>query len=385
MLSVKLLRIAVALMIALAFLLIAFSLLDYSQNREDEHESSYDVEKDELQEVRNDSYEAEESSAHESPGSEQVRADAERIYPSKIKSAFVKNYGMVPPWERTDSLLSENLQIKERLGANTYHVFVCYTYSENSFDPCGPLHTNDYSSLREEIRTAKEHGMRIDLWSSWGVNEGVKLKSRNDLDRFFDMYEQVLINDAKFAEEENVEYFSLNEPDHLINSQEFSVSENERVEIINSYKNSALQKIRKVYNGKVYYQIGDATEWDFTVLDVSGLDFFGVLINGGCDYEAFRGRVDEVFSRAERLSEKYNISWAISELIVSKQYEDYDACDLHGKRTKYYEYVFNKSINSSRLIGIMIDTWNVDEPGFETSVKDTASEHSIREFFMEWD
>jgi len=32
----------------------------------------------------------------------------------------------------------------------------------------------------------------------------------------------------------------------------------------------------------------------------------------------------------------------------------------------------------------MIDTWNVDEPNFETSIKNTNSEQIIKNFFETW-
>jgi len=70
---------------------------------------------------------------------------------------------------------------------------------------------------------------------------------------------------------------------------------------------------------------------------------------------------------------------------VNKEYAlDDNPCELSGKRAKYFEYVFKKAKRSNNLIGIMIDTWNVDEPGFETSLKDTPAEETIKEFFKSW-
>jgi len=318
--------------------------------------------------------------------SKESKEEFERNYHGKIKTAFVKNFGMLPPWERTESLLRENLLAKERLGVNTYHTFTCYMYEKGHFKSCVPFVEEMYKAISEEISAVKKAGLAIDFSSSWGVGSKVNLADREDLERFLEEYKKILVKDAKFAEKYMVEYFSLNEPDHLIEEQPFHISENDKVEIINKYKNDVVPKIKEVYNGKIYYQIGDAVLWNFTKLNVSGLDYFGVLIGGMCDFEIFKRKVDEIFSKAESLSENSGVPWIISELWINKIYnEGENSCDLTGKRSKYYEYVFEKAKKSENLKGIMIDTWNVDEEGFETSVKDTPSEQTIKEFFEIWE
>jgi len=308
----------------------------------------------------------------------------ERNYPSKIKTAFVKNLGMVPPWERNNVLLKENLLAKERLGINTYHTFTCYMYTNGQFKSCDSSFEEMYKTSADEISAVKKAGLAVDFGPSWSVGTGTSLADREDLERFLEEYKKTLIKDAEFAEKYKVEYFWLNEPDHLISEQSFYVSEDDKVEIINEYKEDIVPKIRAVYGGKIYYQIGDAGEWDFTKLNVSGLDYFGVLIGGTCNFDEFKRKVDIVFDRAENLSERSDIPWAISELWINKKYEEGEFCDLSGKRNPYYQYVFEKAKSSKNLVGIMVDTWNVDEPGFETSVKDTQAEQVIQEFFEEW-
>jgi hypothetical protein len=105
-----------------------------------------------------------------------------------------------------------------------------------------------------------------------------------------------------------------------------------------------------------------------------------ILIGGSSNFEDFKAKVDVTFERAEILSEKYGVPWAITELWIGKRYDDKEI-----NRDIYYDYVFNKAKTTKNLIGIVIDTWNVDEPGFETSAKDTDSEQIIKEFFEKWE
>ena len=64
--------------------------------------------------------------------------------------------------------------------------------------------------------------------------------------------------------------------------------------------------------------------------------------------------------------------------------KNYDGYDLTGQRNPYYQYVFDKAENAPNLIVIVIDTWNVDEEGFETAVMNTPTEHLIKNFFDKW-
>ncbi len=202
---------------------------------------------------------------------------------------------------------------------------------------------------------------------------GLEFHTVAEAKEFLERFTALIIEEAKFAQQRNVEFFSLGEPDHLLpNSRD-----QERAALVNWFKGYVLPKLRAVYNGKVYYQIGDAVVWDFTKLNASGLDFFGVLIGGECNLEQFKQTVDNVYAKAEQLASEQNTPWVISELWINKRYED---CTV--EREPYYEYIFSKP--SRHLIGIMIDTWNVDEPGFETSIKGTPAEQVIEDFFAEW-
>jgi len=308
----------------------------------------------------------------------------ERNYPPKIKTAFVKNLGMVPPWERREDLLNKNLLAKERLNINTYHTSICHLYENGQFRSCDPYPEQMYEAIGSEISAAKKAGLAIDLGVSWGKGGTVKLADSRELERFLKEYKEILVKDAEFAERYKVELFSLNEPDHLIEEQPFHISEDKKIAIINEYKKDVVPRIRAVYNGKIYYQIGDAGVWDFAKLDVSGLDFFGVLIGGSCNFYDFKSMVDRPLVRAESLSEKSGLPWIISELWINKKYDEMAFCDLNGKRGPYYQYIFEKAKSSKNLMGVMVDTWNVNEPGFEASVKDTPAEQTIRDSFKEW-
>jgi len=313
---------------------------------------------------------------------EKVLRHLERTYPEKIKLVYVKTLSMWGPLtkQRADTILKENLLVKDRLSTNTYHIDDSYEYINGKF--------TRYPDIRgkniKEILAAKNDGLSIRLSSSLGYRIP-QFKNIDEVKEFLDKYSDVLVDEASFAEKYKIEYFSLFEPDHLILSQRFPVDDDTTAEIVNNFKEDVIPRIKQVYNGKIEYQIGNADVWNFTKLNVSGLDHFGVLIGGMCDFELFKEKVDEIFSKAENLSESYNVPWVISELWINKKYdEEGNTCDLTGKRTRYYNYVFEKSRTSKNLVGIMIDTWNVDEPRFETSVKGTSSEQTIKEFFESW-
>lgn len=315
---------------------------------------------------------------------EETLREFERIYPEKIKLAYVNLLTMHGPLskEKANILLEENLLVKERLSTNTYHLDDGYSYANGEFIRNPDVRENTL----KELLAAKNAGMSIRLVSSWWMPEGdPQFQNINEVKEFLNKYADILVEEAKFAEDYKVEYFELFEPDHLVWHQPFSVNEDVVAETVNKFKENVVPRIRQVYKGKITYQIGNAGEWNFTKLNVSGLDHFGVLIGGMCDFEMFKKKVNEIFSKAEQLSESSNIPWVISELWINKVYnEEGNSCDLTGKRSKYYEYVFEKAKASKNLKGIMVDTWNVDEPGFETSVKDTPSEQTIRNFFETW-
>lgn len=314
----------------------------------------------------------------------------ERNYPEKIKSAFVLPLIRIPAPpgdERKKVSLEESLLMKDRLKANTYSTQIHYHYRDGKFDlgVTGPKGTPSipesftWQDIETQIKAAKEKGLAVNLMITWGYQGTVVLKDRDDLSNFLKTFQDALVEVAEVAEKYKVEYLSLYEPDHVIRIQQFSTPEDEMVKIIDEYKEETLPKLRKVYNGRLYYQVGDAWAWDFTKLNVSGLDFFGVLIGGEQDFSSFKNKVDTTFERAESLSKKSGVPWVISELWIGKKYDNSEI-----NRAPYYDYVFEKAKKSENLIGIVVDTWNVDESGFETSVKNTTSEQTIKEFFENW-
>jgi hypothetical protein len=298
-----------------------------------------------------------------------------RRYPLTIKTASVKNLITSPL--ATDDLLKENLLIKDRLGANTYRVLSCYQYRQDNFVPCGPGLLMRWQ-LAKEILAAKSKGLAVEMMVSWSPGQEVKLKDRIKLEEFLNKYQDLLVKEADFAEKYKVEYFSLNEPDHLILSQDFPYTDEERVRLINGFKERLLPKIRGVYKGKVYYQVGDASEWDFSQLDPAGLDLFGILIGGRCNFAEFKNMVDRVFFRAKTLSQKYNTPWFISELWINKNYQKPAPCNLSGRREIYYRYILEKAKSADNLIGVAVDSWNFDEPNFRASIKDTPAEAAVK-------
>ncbi|RLJ02413.1 MAG: hypothetical protein DRP10_01285 [Candidatus Aenigmatarchaeota archaeon] len=315
---------------------------------------------------------------------EETLREFERIYHKKIKLVYVNMLTMHGPLseEKANILLEENLLVKERLSTNTYPLDDGFQYVNGEFVKNPDVRENTI----KELLAAKNAGMSISLVSSWWTPEGdPQFKNIKEVKEFLNEYADILVEEAKFAEDYKVEYFELYEPDHLVWHQPFSVDEDTVAVIVNEFKENVVPRIRKVYKGKIGYQIGNAGDWNFTKLNVSCLDYFGVLIGGMCDFDMFKQKVDEIFSKAEQLSKSSGVQWVISELWINKVYdEEGNSCDLTDKRSKYYEYVFEKARASKNLKGIMIDTWNVDEPGFETSVKDTPSEQTIKNFFENW-
>jgi len=315
---------------------------------------------------------------------EETLREFERIYPEKIKLVYVNMLTMQGPLseEKANILLEENLLVKERLSTNTYPLDDGFQYVNGEFVKNPDVRENTI----KELLAAKNAGMSISLVSSWWTPEGdPQFKNIKEVKEFLNEYADILVEEAKFAEDYDVEYFELYEPDHLVWHQPFSVDEDTVAEIVNEFKENVVPRIRRVYKGKIEYQIGNAGEWNFTKLNVSGLDYFGVLIGGMCDFDMFKQKVDEIFSKAEQLSDFSDVPWVISELWINKFYnEEGTFCNLTGKRSKYYEYVFEKARASKNLKGIMIDTWNVDEPNFETSIKNTNSEQIIKNFFETW-
>jgi len=324
--------------------------------------------------------------------SQKTHFSFQRNYFPKIKSAFVLPLMRIPgpPWSgQKKASLEDGLLIKERLNANTYSTQVHYGYQRGKFKlgVVGPRKAPPlpefliWPDVERQLKSAKEAGLAVNLVVTWGYQGMVKLKDKNDLLNFLAQFPVALSAAGKIAEKYQLEYFSLGEPDHLIRSQSFPFSEREMVAMINAYKEEALAQLRKVYQGQLYYQIGDAEAWDFSQLDVAGLDFFGVLITGETDFSRFKRKVDLVFKRAEELSQRSGLPWVITELWINK---NDDRFGLAKERRDYYQYVFNKARNSPHLKGIVIDTWHLNEPGFETSVKDTPAEFLIRDFFGTW-
>lgn len=312
-----------------------------------------------------------------------------RNFPTKIKSAFVLPLMRIPGPNAPEkkASLAESLLIKERLAANTYSTQIHYHYQNGKFDlgvtgPKGTPIVPDalvWKDVKDQLKAAKNSGFAVNLMITWGYQGHVELKDKKDLLNFLKAFEEALVEVAKVAEEYQVEYLSLYEPDHMIRDQKFTIPESEMVEIINQYKEETLAKVRAVYNGQLYYQIGDPQAWDFRQLDVSGLDFFGVLIGGSPNFEDFKKKIDLVFSRAGELSTNSGVPWIISELWIGKEYKG-----VGVNRIPYFEYVFEKSKTSKNLKGIVVDTWNVDEAGFETAVKDTRAEEAVKNFFASW-
>jgi len=307
------------------------------------------------------------------------QAPAGRRYPERVKGFFVRCFPTLMPWERTRGRLGENLQIAE-LGANTYRTFSSYKYEGGEFHSVEPFRWGMYNDLSREIRSVRARNLSVIMRSSWTPGGGIWFSDKREMLNFLEQYIDLMEEDAKFSEGLGVEYFELGEPDHLIRTQGFPVSEDETVRMIDSFKEEALDRLRRVYTGKIYYQIGDAWDWDFTKLNVSGLDFFGVMIGGSCDFREFQRAVDLTFERAERLSNESGVPWMISELWINERYD----CNLSGRRAPYFEYVFQKARDARHLKGILISTWNFEEPGFEASIKGTPAEEVVREFFGSW-
>jgi len=304
----------------------------------------------------------------------------ERIYPEKIKLVYTNMLSMHGPLSEDESnaILKENLPVKE-LNVNTYHLDDVYTYQNGNFIRNPDVRENTI----KELVAAKNNNLSIRLAASWGYYDP-QLKNVNEVRDFLKKYADILVEEAKFAEKYKVEYFSLFEPDHLVWNQPFDVNESEVANVVNEFVEYVVPRIRKFYKGKIEFQIGNADVWNFTKLNVSRLDYFGVLIGGTCDFEFFKEKVDEIFSKAESLSESSGVPWTISELWINKFYNEYVSCDLSNNRSKYYEYVFEKTRNAKNLKGIMIDSWNIDEVGFETSIKNTEAEQTIKNFFETW-
>jgi hypothetical protein len=300
---------------------------------------------------------------------QEITQEFQRNYPEKIKLAYVNMLSMhgPVPENMANKIIQENLLVKDRLATNTYPLDDGYEYRNNKLEKYPDIRANTI----KELVAVKNEGMAIGLVSSWWSPEGdPQFNNIDEVKSFLKNYANILVEEAKFAEEYKVEYFSLFEPDHLIWNQPFTVDEDTVADVVNDFKDDVVPRIRQVYNGKIEYQIGNADSWDFTKLNVSGLDQFGVLIGGMCDFEMFKKKVDEIFSKAEKLSEESGVPWVISELWINKIYnEEGNSCDLTGKRGKYYEYMFEKARTSKNLKGIMIDTWNVDELGLRLLLK----------------
>jgi len=310
------------------------------------------------------------------------RVRVERTYPQKIKLAYVNLLSMHGPLSGREAevLLRGNLRVQGSLATNTYNLDDGYEYRNGRFIKRSDIRKNTV----RELLAVKNAGMAVRLVSSWG-RDIPRFANLTELRKFLDDYADFLVREAEFAEEYGVEYLGLSEVDHLIWAQPFNTDEATVAAIVNDFKENTIPRIRRVYRGRLDYQIGDAGEWDFTQLDVSGLDHFGVLIGGMCDFDFWKQKVDEIFSKAERLSVESGVPWVISELWINKRYDEgTSGCDLSGKRGRYYDYVFQKAAESKNLVGIMIDSWNIDEPGFETSVEGTKEEQIIKSGFESW-
>jgi len=299
-----------------------------------------------------------------------------RLYPEKIKGVFLKNLTVNPDFWKDGALLKENLSAQEKLGINTYPVFTCYQFSGEKFVPCGfPSEKIMLFRAQREIAAAKRKNLAVVFSVAWGKG-GRGRVSRENLQRFFQEYKKVVLKNAFLAEKMKVEFFSLNEPDFLVESALPGIGGEEKARIINDYKEMLLPELRKVFRGKIFYQIGHPFTWDFSLLDVQGLDFFGVLVDGSCEFSYFQQKTKEVFSRARALSQKSGLPWIISELWINKQYpqEIYGGplrfCSLQGKRGPYFQYVFQQAAKEKNLKGIIIDSWNFDDRNFSVSLEE---------------
>ena len=143
----------------------------------------------------------------------------------------------------------ESLLIDDRLAANTYSFQTNYGYEDGKFELLSPQPEMTWNDIKDQHGAAKSVGLTVHLVVTWGYQGAVTIEDEN-VEKFLNAYQDVLVEVAEFAEEHKVKYLSLYEPDHMIRTQQFSVSEEETIELIDNYK-EVLSKLGKVYQDNI--------------------------------------------------------------------------------------------------------------------------------------
>lgn len=317
------------------------------------------------------------------PSWEVIDANAknlQRSYVTYLKGGVTK--GIQPTAPNVSEVIEENLAMKDRINANTYQVRFYYVYAENkTFQALGPEGLDYWKRLvMAEGVLAKRAGYAVALHCALS-NGGNLENTTDDIDNFLTKGRDAAVELAELAEKYQFEYFCLHEFDNELHSVTGNIT---RVYgLLNDSFPEYAQDIRQVFNGKIFTQIALST-FDFTKLNVSSLDFFGVLVqNLGQEVSAVKSMLNQTVTKAETLSSTSGKGWLISECWFGKTHNGNNSdVEYQGD---CFSITFDCLENNATIkpIGFLIFSWNFDDPdAFYPAIINTLSETMVKDYFQ---
>ena len=298
-----------------------------------------------------------------------------------------------PSMPINESLIEENLAVKDRLHANVYEVRLSFIYKDGGFYPPGPedVKTNVFlRSIMTDGVLAKKTGLAVHLTAGFFPENG--FKNLDELYNALDKWEEIINKTAAFAEQYKFEYFNpFGELDHVIRmDSNLDLPENTIVEIFNTYHPRYAKTVRNWFNGKIVTQLGDvypALKNSILSYNLSNVDIIGILTGSKLsEFNENLYRIDmmENIGIMRDLCEKYNKSWYISEAWFWD--EKPVTQEKLMQQVTCFETLFdlinstNKTLNRGPF-GLFIMNWNLDEEDIFADIIDRPAENVVAKFF----
>ena len=261
-------------------------------------------------------YSQQQSSKNNSASSKDTSKNAfvyERRHPKSIK-------GVLDPGESdAKKLLTDNFSDIQKLGANTFYVYVDYSYENGQLQVTTWGVAKDHAEAEQKyvelIKLAKQKGLAVHVALSFGGGRNSSFGV--PIDQFMADVEPFDTKWAKVAEQYKAETFA---PSSEIDWQMFreyyqakwddQAGFNAAISKSNEYHARVLPKLREVFSGKIIYQAG---LWSDKI-GSGGYDIYGTGLNtSGAELKDFRDLAKKVYGYAQTNAKRQGGGWMVTE------------------------------------------------------------------------
>jgi hypothetical protein len=314
-----------------------------------------------------------------------VSAEVTIENPAEQELNFTRSYPAVIKgnWEPNEQYMAQTLDDSDRLkdlGVNTVSIAAEYAFNND-----GSYYMYDERQVMINLKRAKEKGFSVLLAPSFIGSHGVDFEANGidmNLERFFQLSEEIALKWAEISEEYSVEYFVPQKEFNFIIGN-YGETEEERANLTSFWHKNVLPKIKQVFTGKMVAALAHADEGTI----VTGYDYVGNTMGFvGEPLSLFEQELPAILEILRDVAANSGAEWLITEGIVAyggpfyPEYEtDREGTVVDELQDDYYRLIFDQylSYTDNKPVGFFFTAWLM--PGID--VKDRPAEQDIKEFF----